>query len=316
MREVSVVREQDDEMRRRLVTFDWALKRLLRSKANFEVLEGFLSVLLRQEVSILEVLESETNKDRSDAKSARVDLKVRLTGGEVVIVEVQASREVDFLQRILFSASRAVTEHIEEGQKYREIPRVISVNILYFRLGHGSDYVYHGTTVFRGLHDGSVLELDPGQEKAAHGSRMETIFPEYYLLKVDEFDENAKDPLDQWLYFLKHQKIPDEFDARGLKRARMVLDVLALSNPDRWDYEDFIKAERIRKGVEESIEIDREVAREEGHAAGHAAGHAEGYQAGREEMIRRLLPRFDDASIAELTSLPIELIARVRESAS
>jgi len=256
-REVSIVDPRDDEMKRRLVTFDWALKRLLRSKANFEVLEGFLGVLLGNEVSILEVLESETNKDTARAKSARVDLKVRLTGGEVVIVEVQASREADFLQRILFTASRAVTEHIEEGQGYREIPRVISVNILYFHLGLGTDYVYRGTTIFRGLHDGSVLELDPGQKRTGRRERTEAVFPEYYLLKIDEFDSMARDPLDQWIYFLKHQRIPDEFDARGLRKARMVLDVLALSEAERWDYEDFIKAERIRKGVEETIEIDR-----------------------------------------------------------
>lgn len=299
-----MVHASDEEMKRRLVTFDWALKRLLRSKANFEVLEGFLGVLLRQDVSILEVLESETNKDRANAKHARVDLKVRLTGGEVVIVEVQTTREADFLQRILFTASRAVTEHIEEGQDYHQIPRVISVNILFFRLGQGTDYVYRGTTTFRGLHDDSILELDPGQQKIAPGARTEAIFPEYYLLKVDEFDEIARDPLDQWIYFLKHQKIPDEFDARGLKRARMVLDVLALPDAERWDYEDFIKTERIRRSVEYTIEIDRQVAREEGFAAGQVA------------MVRRLLPRLEDSALAELTGLPVEEITRMRKELS
>ena len=31
---------------RKLITFDWAMKRLLRSKVNFEILEGFLVELL------------------------------------------------------------------------------------------------------------------------------------------------------------------------------------------------------------------------------------------------------------------------------
>lgn len=30
----------------RIIRFDWAAKRLLRNKANFGVLEGFLTVLL------------------------------------------------------------------------------------------------------------------------------------------------------------------------------------------------------------------------------------------------------------------------------
>ena len=48
---------------RQLISFDWALKRLLRSNANFEILEGFLSELLHDEVCILEVLESESNQE-------------------------------------------------------------------------------------------------------------------------------------------------------------------------------------------------------------------------------------------------------------
>ena len=45
-------------MQRKLISFDWAIKRILRSKANFEILEGFLSELLKEDITILEVLES------------------------------------------------------------------------------------------------------------------------------------------------------------------------------------------------------------------------------------------------------------------
>ena len=34
------------EQKDRYIRFDWAVKRLLRNKANFGVLEGFLTVLL------------------------------------------------------------------------------------------------------------------------------------------------------------------------------------------------------------------------------------------------------------------------------
>ena len=77
----------------RVVSFDWALKRLLRSKANFDVLEGFLSELLRRDVTVLEILESESNKDTVDDKFNRVDLKARLDGDEIVIMEVQTARD-------------------------------------------------------------------------------------------------------------------------------------------------------------------------------------------------------------------------------
>ncbi|MBF0134546.1 MAG: PD-(D/E)XK nuclease family transposase, partial [Magnetococcales bacterium] len=70
---------------RSLITFDWALKRLLRSKANFEVLEGLLSELLRTDVSIVEILESESNKEDKLDKYNRVDLKVKNGQGEWLI---------------------------------------------------------------------------------------------------------------------------------------------------------------------------------------------------------------------------------------
>ena len=44
------------------IRFDWAVKRLLRNKANFGVLEGFLTVLLGETIRIVEILESEGNQ--------------------------------------------------------------------------------------------------------------------------------------------------------------------------------------------------------------------------------------------------------------
>ena len=74
---------------RRLISFDWAMKRLLRSKAHFGILEGFLSELLREDIRILEILESESNKDTAVEKQNRVDLKARNAGGEIILIEVQ-----------------------------------------------------------------------------------------------------------------------------------------------------------------------------------------------------------------------------------
>jgi len=61
---------------RKLISFDWAIKRILRSKANFEILEGFLSELLFEDITILEILESESNQEQKDDKFNRLDIKV------------------------------------------------------------------------------------------------------------------------------------------------------------------------------------------------------------------------------------------------
>ena len=87
--------------KRELVTFDWAMKKLLRAKANFNVLEGFLSELLRDDITILEILESESNRETPRDKQNCVDILVKDRLDRRIIIEVQYAREDDYLQRIL-----------------------------------------------------------------------------------------------------------------------------------------------------------------------------------------------------------------------
>jgi len=53
-----------DNKNRKLISFNWAIKRILRSKANFEILECFLSEILFEDIAILEILESESKKEQ------------------------------------------------------------------------------------------------------------------------------------------------------------------------------------------------------------------------------------------------------------
>ena len=57
-----------------IIRFDWAMKRLLRNKANYVVLEGFLSSLLGKKFKIHRFLESESNQEDEDDKYNRVDI--------------------------------------------------------------------------------------------------------------------------------------------------------------------------------------------------------------------------------------------------
>ena len=126
------------------------------------------------------------------------------------------------------------------------VRRAISINIVYFRLGHGRDYVYKGLTEFRGIHDDDILELTIRQKKRFENiEKVSDIFPEYYILKVNDFDSLAKDTLDEWIYFLKHSEIKEEFSAKGLKKASEELDILKLSKAERAAYERYIEDRRV-----------------------------------------------------------------------
>ncbi len=225
--------------KRKLITFDWAIKRLLRSKANFGILEGFLTELLKEDITILDVLESESNKDYKLDKFNRVDLKVRNSKQEIIIIEIQYDREYDYLQRIFYGVSKTAIEHLEENASYSGITKVISINILYFDLGSGTDYIYKGTTRFVGLHNNDLLDLNAKQKQLFKKDSVESLYPEYYLIKINRFNDIAKDTLDEWVYFLKNEEIKPTFTAKGLKEAEEKFNIMKLPEDEQKAYEHY-----------------------------------------------------------------------------
>ena len=229
-------------MQRKLISFDWAIKRILRSKAHFEILEGFLSELLKEDITILEVLESESNQDLKNDKFNRLDIKVKNQKQEIVLIEIQYNREMDYLQRILYASSKAITEHMKESDAYAKVTKIISISILYFDFGDGDDYIYKGTTNFIGLHKHTQLKLNKKQKELYKVDSVENIYPEYYLIKIRNFNDNAKDSLDEWINFLKNEEIPENPKAKGLLKAKETLDYLKMDDNERVEYESYQKS--------------------------------------------------------------------------
>ncbi len=289
-------------MPRKLISFDWAMKKLLRSKANFEILEGFLSELLKENIQILEILESESNKESREDKFNQVDLKVKNQHDEIIIIEVQYEREFDYLQRILFSTSKAITEHLNESDPYADVVKVISVNILYFDLGQGKDYVYHGLTSFTGLHSQDTLQLSEDQQQIYKKDKICDLFPEYYLIKVNNFDDIVQDTLDEWIYFLKNGDIKADFKAKGIRKARQSLSVLQLPEQERIAYERYQDNLHYQASLFESS-----------YVIGMRKGEKKGEKRRSIKVAMNLMAAggLDMAAIARMTELTVEEVAQL-----
>jgi predicted transposase/invertase (TIGR01784 family) len=121
-----------------IIRFDWAMKRLLRNKANFSVLAGLLTTLLGEKIIIQRLLESESNQEDEYDKYNRVDMLAENSKGELVLIEVQNNNEYAYFQRMLFGTSKLVTEYINRGESYDKVRKVYSINIVYFSLGRGT----------------------------------------------------------------------------------------------------------------------------------------------------------------------------------
>ncbi len=256
-------------MHKKLIRFDWAIKRLLRNKANFVVLEGFLSELLFDSIKIEQILESESNQETEDEKFNRVDILTQNSNNELIIIEIQSTYEIDYFHRMAYGVSKSITENLALGQKYAEVKKVISVNIVYFDLGQGQDYIYKGKTDFRGLHQNDLLGLSDKQKTTFLKEEVSDIFPEYYLLKVNQFNDNATDTLDEWIYFLKNSEVKDSFKAKGLREAGEVLDIMRLPKDDEYGYNRYLDSLHLKASEIFTLETEAKFkAREEGKKEG------------------------------------------------
>ncbi len=289
--------------KREYIRFDWAIKRILRDKANKEVLEGLIQVLIGQPVTITEIIESENNKDRREDKGNRVDVKAKTSKGEIIVVEVQLTKERDFFQRILFGMATAINDQIGINQNYEVIHKVYSINILYFNFGSGDDYAFHGETKFLGMtNKDAVLKFNSRREQdyMDHERRRmimpEEVMPEFFLLIVDRFNEVAKTPIEEWMAYLKDGAIRDDTTTPGLQEARRKLEYMSMTEEERREYRDYMVSVHAAKDAIETAKDD-----------GRAEGRAEGIEETNRANARKMKAKgYLVADIAEITGLSME----------
>lgn len=293
------------ELTGRYIRFDWAIKRLLRQKANFGVLEGFLTVFLGEPITIVELLESEGNQLSEDDKLKRVGIKVRNGKGEIIIIEIQNIRMLHYYERILFGVDKAMPEHIHLGDSYNEVKKVYSISILYFDLGVGNDYLYHGQNQFVGVHTGDRLQIRTKEQNAIVSRFPSEIFPEYILIRVNEFDKVAVTPLDEWMRYLKDGIIASDTTAPGLEEAREKLKYYSMTDQERHAYDEHLNAVMIQNDVLNTAKME---GRMEGRLEGRMEGRMEGLKEGRQEG--RMEERLANARNFKKMGVSPDIIAR------
>lgn len=285
-------------MTKKLIRFDWAVKKLLRNKANFVVLEGFLSELLFDDIKIQRILESESNQETDEDKYNRVDILTQNSKNELIIVEIQNTYEIDYFHRMAYGASKALTENLSIGQPYSDIKKIISINIIYFDLGQGKDYIYKGTTNFYGLHEQDILQLSAKQKETFAQQKVSDIFPEYYIIKVNQFDDVAKDTLDEWIYFFKNSEVKDHFRAKGLSEAKEVLDIMRLDREQQYGYNRYLDYLHVKASEAFTLKIE---------------GEEKVRQSEKIEIAKNAMRKgVDDEFIADITGLTLAQIEQLR----
>jgi hypothetical protein len=213
----------------------------------------------------------------------------------------------------MYGASKVMTENLTLGQPYSEIKKIISINIVYFDLGQGKDYVYKGTTNFHGLHENDVLQLSYKQKETFLKQNVSDIFPEYYIIKVNQFNDVAKDTLDEWIYFLKNSEVKDDFKAKGLSEAKEILDIMRLGEEQRYSYNRYMDYLHYKASEALTLKIETEQKIKEAVKKATKEIEEKVRKETEERAINAIKKGLDNQIIAELTGLSVEQIEKLRK---
>lgn len=111
---------------------------------------------------------------------------------------------------------------------------------------------------------------------------VETIYPEYYIIKVNNFDNNAKSSLDEWIYYLKNSDLPSTYRAKGLDMVSEKLKYDKMDNQAKNLYDAHQKELAVSYSMIETAKVE---GRAKGRAEGKAEGESLGIVKGKIELI-------------------------------
>ena len=227
----------EDELQITL-TNDYAFKRFLGSEENKPILQNFLECILDlspQEITGLELMDKELTKEELSDKTGVLDVKLKLTNGTVIDIEIQASWNASFVKRTLFYWAKMYIEGFKEGQAYNSLHKCITINIIAdgFNLNDAvhSEYLLQEKEVHTMLTD--VLEIHFLDLQAAKRANEEGK------------EESKRSQLINWLKFIgtsdKKERAMIAMKSPILQMLNEKIDILTLSPVERKLYESRMK---------------------------------------------------------------------------
>jgi len=288
-------------MEKPLISFDYAIKYLLKDKGDYEIVEGFISALLTSEgykpIKIRALLDGESNKESKHLKRSIADVIVEDEQGNNYIVEIDRAYTDLFLQKAVFNTSRLIVDNLGANQDYLQIKKVFHINLLYFPFENTKAPLHHGKVIFHEIdqtHSIDIHLVDRGMQMYD----VHNIFPEYFLISIPLFNDVIKEEIDEWLYLMKHSEVKEDFKSPYMKKAAERLSILTMSNQEREIYDSYVMDSM--KGRDYLISAE-------------AKGKAEGKAERDIEIARAMLLEGDSIEkIGKITGLSVEDIKKLK----
>ena len=137
------------------------------------------------------------------------------------------------------------------------------------------------------------------------------------ILKINNFDVHAKSSLDEWIFYLKTNKLPNNFSARGLKEVQEKLKYDQMEPAEKKRYNKFMENSLLTRSQYETALL---LGREEGKTQGIEEGIEKGKAEERKERNRQIVlagfkKGYSLVVIADIADISIEEVEQILKEA-
>jgi predicted transposase/invertase (TIGR01784 family) len=250
-----------------LISFDYAIKYLLKDKGDYEIVEGFISALLKsqgyKDVKIISLLDTESNKEDSKSRRSLADLVVEDEDHRKYIIEIERNIQSSFIHKACFNTSRLIVDNLAQKIDFTEIIKIFHISILYFPVGNGP--VHHGQTLIKDIETQERLTVHIKNPKTDVVVDATGILPEYFFISIPLFNDRLEREIDDWLYVMKHDTVPETFRSTYMEKVAEKLSILKMTPVERDSYYFYLKQVYTdRDELFTAMEKGRDEGREEG----------------------------------------------------
>ena len=286
---------------------DLFVRYLLGKNGNENMLEDMVNAALSdfnfEEVKDLEIIDPYNLSENIDLKESIIDIKAKTKDNQTVIIEIQLCGNMDFVKRIFYYISKNIVNELREGEDYKKLPRIISINLLNFNLDFGDEGKPHRCfkLIDTKNHD---IDLDFIQMHIIEAKRFIEI------IEKSTLNELKKNRLLTWMKF---------FTSKNLKAIeKELMEANPIMTKVIEEYKRFTSDDKLMRAYDardafllgQKMMLSRE--REEGKAEGIKEGIKEGRLAEQISMATAMKKEnIDIETIKRITGLTIKEIEKL-----
>lgn len=303
---------------------DVIFKDFFSKRGNEAFLIDFLEALLKVKIETIKI-EQEVDLGRFSPKekAGSLDIQAVLNDGIIVDIEMQVDDKHNIVARTMFYAAKQITRLTPKGEEYKNIKKIIMINILNYELFPFETYITKTVNVMDKHRDYVVIDgvewyfIELPKFRRSHPDMNEKV--NQWLAVIDDMDEELIEMAEQKNQLLRKVKV-EFLELSGDEETRRLEEL-----KDKWerDYKSgvsYAMEEGMKKGLIEGLEQGLERGIEQGIERGLEKGIEQGLEQGIEqgqqnksiEIAKEMLKNEEDIEkIIKYTKLTREEIEKL-----